>query len=246
MPNELDQFLKDIEQNEKSIGILEEPLIPEKETVPSLEPEDKNIGNLEPSNRRERRLLRQLEQEREAARFMAGKLEAITETQKATGEDPFEAIDRLYGTDTPEGRAATELLKGVLKNVQSTAEERAYNRFLEDREQSVQAVAEEENYLDEMLDDVQDTFNVNFTPEQESQYFQLMERMSPKDRNGNIVEYADPYAVYEVFAERSQRTMSNNRAKDLSNRSMVQGTASDVPTNNGTDAATIELLRQIL
>ena len=48
--------------------------------------------------------------------------------------------------------------------------------------------------------------------------------MSPKDREGNVVSLADPYAVFEIFSEKLQKG-TDNRAKSLSSRSMVQSGA---------------------
>src|SRR5258708_5318435 len=108
--NEQEQFLKDTEQDVTKVDVLEAPLMPDNSEKSGTEDdeagegnEDKGEGELKPKNRRERRLLKQLQDEREGSIFLAGKLEARTEAGKAVTEesDYLKSVERIYGTDSP-------------------------------------------------------------------------------------------------------------------------------------------------
>lgn len=52
----------------------------------------------------------------------------------------------------------------------------------------------------------------------------MLEKMSPKDDEGNVIHYADHNAVWDILQSKNQKP--DTRAKDLSARSMVQSGAS--------------------
>lgn len=215
-----DDFLKDIGQ-EKSQDILTQPLV---EQAPAATPEPTEDEE-EARNRRERRLKAKLQAERESAIALAARLEALTQAQRATQssevDDYLRVAEQIYGNTTPETAAATELLKKSLLG----AEERAYARALqafEERQQAEEAeVQEAERSLDQMVDDIEETYNVSMDETTQQAFYQLLERLSPK-RNGEIVEYADPHAVWEQLQARRQQNAVPNRAKDLAARSMAR------------------------
>ncbi len=242
MPNELEQFLQDTEQQETNpFAHLDKT--PETVEQPEKEPED---DGLKPKNRRERRLSAKLEAERQSNMFLAAKLEAINEAKANLSDeqaDYLKAIEQIYGTDTPEAQMATELLKKALVGVSREAEERALKRIQEERQQEQQAVAQAENQLEEILDEIEDTYNVDLTPDQERAYFTLLQKMSPKDKNGEVVSLADPHAVWEVFQDKLSRRPVDNRAKELSARSMTQNGA--VKNSDLQEDAGLRLLKEM-
>lgn len=244
----LEQFLKDTEQDESNIDILNQPLDPNA-TDPDEEPVDNDeegqyedeydeaeFAQYKPRNRRERRLQEKLEAERNSAMQLAQRLEAMTGAQRAvTNEeaDYLKSIERIYGTDSPEAEMATQLLKQAFTGVLNDAEQRAYNRLMQQQEQETNAVYEAEAELDEIIDEIEDVYGVELSPEHEASYLQLMERMSPKDRNGEVIGLADPHAVWEVFTERSQsRSNSGNRARELADRSLTGSSSPSESTLN--------------
>lgn len=251
--NEQEQFLQDTEQDIKKVDVLEAPLVPDesektKEGTATTEGEGtgegENKGELRPRNRRERRLSDQLAAERESSSFLAGKLAARTEAQGALSEtaDYIKGIERIYGTDTPEAQLATDLLKKAITGARDDAENRAYERIKAEREKESEAQKEAEGELDTMLEDIEEEYDVTLTEPQEKAFFQLLEKMSPKDKEGNVTEYADPHAVWEVFAEKLKtRSGSDTRAKDMSSRSMTQSGASR--ESNLTDDVTARFLK---
>lgn len=229
--NEQEQFLKELEND--TPDPLEVPLVPE----PAKE-EEKDVEEVpeELKNRRHRRLEEKLQNEREANIYMASRLQALSETSKFLGENSadkhLDGIDRIYGTDSPEATAATELLKNALKGVESRATEKALEIFRKEQRANSEIENREVTRVRSMIEDIEDTYNVDMTsknPEAEKiqeGFRKTIEKLSPKDANGHIIEYADPHAAWEVFSERLKKR-PDNRAKDLSSRSMVNSGTSE-------------------
>jgi hypothetical protein len=243
-----EEFLKDTE-GKKEVDILDQPLVEdedfEKSKVETKE-DDKGTDDEDgedattdgkPKNRRERRLMAKLQSERESSMFLAGKLEARTEAAKAVTEesDYIKSLEKIWGTETPEAQIATDLLKKAVVGARDDAEQRAFARLQELQRTEAQEERQADTELDNMIDDIEDTYSVSLTEPQEKAYFQLLVKMSPKDKEGRVSEYADPHAVWEVFQEKLQSKKPDTRAKDLSSRSMVHsGSAKD--NKGATDA----------
>ncbi len=230
MSTEQDQFLKDLVTDNR-VDVFEQPLTPDPEKEQDTVVEDKEVLP-EPKNRHERRLEKALQEEREAARFLAGKIEARSEAQRVVTEesDYLKAIERIYGNDTPEAQLATDLLKKAIVGARDDAKTQAIAELREERQREAQETQDAEQELDTFIEDIEDTYNVTLTEAQQKSYFTLLGRMSPKDSNGNVKEYADPHAVWEVFEDRLNKRGTDNRAKDLSARSMVQSGAASSGT----------------
>lgn len=230
-----EEFLRDLEPQDTNVFDQPTP-----ETAPVADEEEEPI---EARNRRERRLQAKLQAEREAGIAMAAKLEVLTEAQRLqreTNPELDETISRIYGTDTPEALAATQLLQKAIKSAEDRAAERALQAFREEQEQASQAVAVEEQNLDSMIEELEDEYGVTLDAQTQKGFFTLLEKLSPKDRDGNIIAYADHHAVWEELNAR--KSSSNTRAKDLASRSMVRNGA---PTNTSvTDDATERFLRE--
>ena len=243
--NETEQFLKDLETEQGGIeDIFNQPLNPEPEKEQEEMIEEDDEDGLKPKTRRERRLKEKLEQERGSAIQLAERLSRLEEARQATSEeeDYLKSIERIYGTDSAEAQMATDILTKAFKSVRDDAENRAYERIQSERQNESQAVQEAESELDSIVDDIEDTFGIELTEAQETAYFQLLQKMSPKDREGNVTSLADPYAVFELFKEKVSKGTTDNRAKELSARSMTQSGAAKDSTL--TDDATERWLRE--
>lgn len=240
MPNETQQFLDEFnkpQENNDPFAFLETPA--PQETQPAIEPgetEPPVEGVPEPRNRREKRLMEKLQSEREAAIALAAKLDAITTSQQTRTESSQweETIEKIYGNSTPELREATELLKASMRGVKDEAKREALAEYQAIRQQEQQAVSQAEGRLTSMLEELEDEFNVDLsTGAHSAEFLKLLEKMSPKDSQGNIVEYADHFAVYEMYQEKVNRNKPANPAKDMAARGMVQSAgANDTKLNN--------------
>lgn len=243
--SELQQFIDDTTQPQ---DIFEQPLNPEQgggeqqgDAGYSSEDDETKLRN-----RRERRLAAKLQQEREAGIEMAARLRAITEAQQLRQDpdaDTLQSIERIYGTDSPEAKEATQLLKNALQGVEERATERAIALMREEQQAAKQQVAQAEQEVESILEELEEEYNIDLTTNDTARasYLKLLERMSPKDRDGNITQFADHHAVWDVYQSR-QKPPVDNRAKDLSARSMVQSGASKDSTIQ--EDATARYLRE--
>lgn len=239
--NEVNQFLKDTEQQNQELDILDQPLYPEgqepaaeagqeedttAEDAPTgADDEEEEPTEIKPKNRRERRLRARLDSERSAGIQMAETIQNLTKANKSIDEaDYLKGLDQIYGNETPEAIMAGKLLREAIVGVGKDAEERAYQRIAQERQQEAQQQQAAQAELDGFIDDIEDTYNVEFTEPQEKSFFQLLYKMSPKDANGNVVGYADPHAVYEVFKDRTtKKAKPATQAKKIASRSLKQG-----------------------
>lgn len=238
MPNEQDQFLKDLEHDgldQNPFAHLDETEVPVEQLKEEEQP-PQGDADLKPRNRRERRLEAKLQAEREAGIELAARLQALTESQQARNETPSEYlanVERIYGTDSPEAREATEILKQALLSVKEEAKREALEAYEERTSAETRAVVEAEAMLDDMIDEIEDEFDVDLSSKEaevhRTNFYRLLEKMSPKDRNGDILYYADPLSVWEVYMERTA-PKKDDTARQLASRSMTNG-ASSAPSD---------------
>lgn len=231
MPNEQEQFLKslEVEENQDPFATIEGNAPIEQPSAEKDDNDELDMG-LKPKNRRERRLAEKYQAEREANIAMAARLDAITEIQKertSEAADYLQSVERIYGTDSPEAREATEILKGAILAAKEAAKAEVLEAIREEREIETRAVVEAENTLDSMIEELEDEFGVDIEGSKThlTGFLNLLERMSPKDREGNIIQYADHFAVWEEYQDRLSRKAQANPAKDLASRSMTQSGA---------------------
>lgn len=231
--NTQDEFLKDLAPKENEVDLFDQPLVPEVKPVVQTVPEPEKP---EP-NRRERRLEAKLQAERESAIALAAKLETLTEAQRLQREagpsEYVKQIERIYGTNSPEAQEATNLLAAALAGVEQRATEKALNQFREEQRKAAEEARKEEETLDDMVADIEDTFNVTMDQATQKNFFQLLEKLSPKDKQGNIIDYADPHAVWEQL--QAMKPAPQTRQKDLASRSMVR-TGAQTQTNIEADS----------
>ncbi len=245
MPEEQtqDQFLKDLE-----VDSAQDPFAALEEPTADTQPEPEEDTEEKATNRRERRLREKYQAERETSIALAARLEALTEAQKFSRAQETSSFEekakRIYGTDTPENAAATELLIAAIKEAKESAKQEALDAFREIQAQERESVRKEEGALDSMLEDLEDTYNVDLTSKgaeaTRKAFFQKLEKLSPKDSEGNITQYADPHAVWEEM--QSKKTQTSTRAKDLASRSMVRTGAS--PKTTVQEDSTLRFLKE--
>lgn len=218
---EQEKFLSDLEPGNQTP--LDQMLEPEAVApAPETEPEEEDKGN-----RRYRRLQEKYQAERESSIQLAERLKAIEEAQRAKTDDAsdyLKKVERIYGTDSPEAVAATELLKSALTDLENRAVEKAYARLEESQKQEREIISQADKALDEMIEDIEDEYNTMLDDSTKKGFFQLLEKLSPKNREGEITAYADHRAVWEELQARKAK--AENPAKALAARSMVRSAAS--------------------
>jgi hypothetical protein len=242
---EQEKFLEQFSQPEHNDPFAE--IIAPVEGEPQKKEEDQEADETKLRNRRERRLAAKLQAEREAGIEMAARLKALTEAQNSretasSSADHLAQIERIYGTESPEAREATELLKSSLKAVEDRAMERALERLREEQSKANEEVVKAERMLDSMMEEIEDEYEADLSNEKvRSGFLTLLQKMSPKDKEGNIIQYADHHAVWEMYQSR-QTSTTDTRARDLAARTMVQSGSS--PESKIQEDATVRYLRE--
>lgn len=193
-------------------------------------------GQDEPhKNRRHRRLEAKLQSEREANIALNARLAAISESQRFahdTGEIHVDdSLLTLYGADE-NGRKAAEITQRLLEKTKNEARQEAIEEFRNQQEQEAQEFRQNNETLDSMLEQVEDEYDVDLTSDAPSarkarqQFLTTLGRLSPKDSEGLVTDYADALTTWEMVQLQQQRSNTTDRAKDLGSRSMVRSGAS--------------------
>jgi hypothetical protein len=180
-------------------------------------------------NRRHRRLETQLQQEREAriaaeARA-AGRADA-ERTSPGSDDMPQEWVT-MYG-DTPESRQAWALQKKLLNDhgerIRKETVAEIEERQRKDREQADNL----KTFITGELEEIEDAHDVDLTSDQPSarkarrELLDLVEKLSPKDAQGNVTGYADFEQAFTIYQERANKAPDASRQKDLASRSMTR------------------------
>lgn len=144
-------------------------------------------------------------------------------------------LTRIIGNDTPEKIAAVKDFEKALSGLEEKGAQRALAQIEQAQEAEREAEVEAQNELAEGFDNIENQFDVDLTSSKpdarklRSDFVDFITLVSPKDDEGNVVEYPDLTATFQIFQER-KKPEPNNRAKELSNRSMTRsGDASTVP-----------------
>lgn len=172
----------------------------------------------------------------------------IKETKEDTSlVDAFEAI---IGNDTPE---KVNALKG-LKNALSSMEERTKkaeeaSEFVEQTRQQQLQERQAMEYLEDGLDRIEDNYEVDLSSgsalskKTRNDFLDFLERISPKDENGDVKEYADIDFAYEEFNKR-QKPETNSQAKQIASRGISRSSVD--ATNTPTKRITFENVREMM
>lgn len=228
----MDEFLGDIpvaDGEERTGDVFNQPL-GETEKKPESE-EDSTAVVTNRDNREARRAKKALQSEREANIALNERVRVLSELgrfSKETDQDVDGSLITLYGDDE-NGRKAAQITQSLLNKTKEEAREEALNMFREEQQREAEEVGTHQQELDDMLEDIEDEFNVDLTSntpmtnKMRQDFYILLEKMSPKNRNGEVTDYADPIATWEML--QLQKKPDNSRAKDLSTRSMVKSSA---------------------
>ena len=127
---------------------------------------------------------------------------------------------RLIGNDTPEKVAMIREAQARDERMLEQAEERAFNRLSRHEQEAIAEEREAEDELGNALESIEENFDVNLTSNQKlrSEFLTFVERIAPKDKDGDITEFPDMNSAWETFNER--RAPQNSRAKQLASQGL--------------------------
>lgn len=154
------------------------------------------------------------------------KVEVTPVESKKDDNDDF--YIRLIGNDTPEKVAMIREYKEREQRLIEQAEERSLNRISNERQQALEAEREADEQLANAIDDIEETYNIDLTSKDpvarknRVDFMNFIEKIAPKNSDGEITEFPDMLSAYETFQEMKASTKAPSRAKDLAARSMVR------------------------
>lgn len=229
---EMEKFLSDLPTDQHV-----EPLEPEADApaeVPEKEAEEDADSR---KNRRHRRLEEALQRERESNIALSERIKTLSEMERFTKDfQPDTDIHQvLFGTtaQTDETKATALGMQRVLEKFGNDAYTKAINDFDKRRADEAQQQREEERFIDSELEAIEDEANVDLTSNSpaarkaRTEFLSLVEKLSPKDQDGNIKDYADFSTTFEIY--QNSRKPDASRAKSLAARTM-QSTGASQPS----------------
>jgi hypothetical protein len=172
-------------------------------------------------------------------REMEERLKASLPKQETQTEDEFkgviESLTSVIGNDTPEKVKALNDLDRALKSIDERAVRRAEEKIQEIREREVQADREAEEELAAAFENIEETYDVDLSSNSQraktlrSEFSTFVERIAPKDKNGDITDYPDMISAWETFSEMKKSSAQPSRAKELAARSMDRSAGTATP-----------------
>lgn len=227
----IDEFLGGLEKSEQPLfeDKKEEPIEESAEEAPVEEKEEKPLPfHKDPKVQKfiEKEISKRLEN------VKAEPAKAVTVQAE---EDDF--YTRLIGNDTPEKVAMIREYKAREERLIEQAEERAFNRLSAKEQEALKADQEAEQELESAFDSIEDTYEVDLSSgspnakKTRQEFVTFIEKIAPKDKNGDILDYPDIPSAWETFQEIQKSKQTPSRAKDLASRSMARSaeTASTQP-----------------
>lgn len=230
MPNEnvVDEFLGQVNKDESLVK-------PEENPFKDLQVEQKEVEVVEPEEEKPKayhedpKLRRYIEKEIAKATANLTPREE-TKFREEVKEDGFiKAFETIIGNDTPEKIHALNALKSELEGIRREA--RSATEALEAEKQ---AKIQAEQKLAQGFESIEDTFNVDFNANKKlrTDFIEFIEKIAPKNEDGEIREYPDFLETFKLFQEINKRP--NTRAKELASRSMNRGgeaSQAQIPTD---------------
>lgn len=228
MADTIEEFLKGIAPEETN-NLFDKPLV----ESPAPEKEDEEKEEAIKKNRYARRREAEAQRLRDENLQLNERVKVLSELGKfkeEVGDDPLKKVDAIFGTDTPEKLAATNILKEALAGMKESAKSDVIKEWESRTEQETTSQKEADSEVDDFLDHVEEEHGLDMSDDNvRSGYLTLMEKMSSKYNDGNIKEFADPDAVAETYIA-LQKRQGSGRARELADRSMTRSGESQPST----------------
>lgn len=127
---------------------------------------------------------------------------------------------RLIGNDTPEKVAMVREAKARDERMLKQAEDRVFSRLSESKQEEAREQEEADKELENAYEGIKETFDVDLTsnPKLRSEFLTFVEKIAPKDEDGDIINFPDMSSAWETFSEINKGQPS--RAKQLASRGM--------------------------
>lgn len=169
---------------------------------------------------------------KQVAKALAERPEPVASTREAESNDDttsvVEAFTAIIGNDTPEKVNALKSLGRALGNVDQRASQKAVEKIDEIRSREVQQDREAEQELEDAFDEIEDSYGVDITSNNSiarktrQEFVTFVEKIAPKDRNGDIIDYPDMSSAWETFSAIKKANAVPSRSKELASRGMAR------------------------
>lgn len=179
--------------------------------------------------------------EKEIEERLSSKFGDRKETIQAPDTRMEEVLTRIIGNDTPERVQGIKDMKELLTGLTGKAKAEAIAELESRQNAEVEADREAEQELETAFDNIEENFDVDISSNNpiakktRQEFVAFVEKIAPKDRNGDIVDYPDMNSAWEMFDERRKSTATPSRAKELASRSMARsaetGSQQAIPVN---------------
>lgn len=140
-----------------------------------------------------------------------------------------------YG-DSDQSRQAWNLQQKLIADAVSRAKEESVKEFQSKIEQEKEQESQFESFIQNSLEDIEDMNGIDLTSNTPSakkarvEFLELVEKLSPKDQNGNVSNFADFNEVYNIYqaikAKESNEVTSQK--KSIASRSMMKSNETKV------------------
>lgn len=237
MDNEVDKFLEGLNDEPKSDPFeqsKEDPFEAEEAEEKAEEKEEKPLPF-----HKDPKVQKFIDKEISKRMADMKPVEADKPVKESASEDSLtDVLTRIIGNDTPEKLSAIKEFRRELGTLEEKGAQKALKE-LEDRSSKERQKEEEaERELVEAIDAIEESFEVDLTSntpaakKMKDDFFKFVTRVSRKDQNGQVIEYPDFQETFSLFKETS-KPQANNKAKELSSRSMSRSTDASKPADTG-------------
>ncbi len=245
--SEVEKFFEGLPSQDKKVeaDIFSEK--PAADSIPAKEEDE--VVDESVKNRRHKRLEKQLQAERESNIALAERVKVLSEVEKFSKETGVDTdIAKLFD-NSETGKENALRLSAKLEEVGKIAEERAIARLKKEQSDAVEATKKYESYIDSQFESLEDEFNVDLTSDAPAarkarrEFGELLEKVSPKDDNGEIKEYADFHSTFEMYKNSRTEEKAPSRQKEIASKTMQKSG----PTDSGSSGydANLAYLRSI-
>lgn len=154
--------------------------------------------------------------------------EKFTQETKSEDTEVKSVLEELIGNDTPQKVAMVKKFEGILLKGTERAKEEALKEIESRRQEEINQDIEADNELESAFEAIEEGYKVDITSNNplakktRQEFISYVEKIAPKDRNGDIKDYPDMGAAWEEFQEKKKATQQPNRAKELASRSMTR------------------------
>jgi len=231
--NEVDKFFTELpEKDKEEVNFLDELNEPSKKPTMKDQDEDPEKAPDEVKNRRHRRLEEKLKRERESNIALNERIKALSEVTKVSATEEIDPrLLKIFGT-TQLGLQISKEFASILNEQKKAAREDVIRQLEAER----QAQIEEEQHFDDIvesnLEDIEDKYGIDITSDRpaavelRTRLLQRVEELSPKNEAGELTDYANFGATYEMMRNEFQtQQQSAARSKQLASRQMPRSSS---------------------